>query len=58
MNFTYKNHLTYSTGGRLFGNRETPYDKFKVNIGKIDHDYYKTSNCLEEQYRTAELIHK
>jgi hypothetical protein len=58
MNFTHKNHLTYSIGDRLFGNRETPYEKFKVNIGKIDLDYYKTSNWLEEQYRTADLIHK
>jgi hypothetical protein len=58
MNFTLNNHLTYTTGNRLFGNRETPYEKFKVNVGKIDLAYYKTSNWLEEQYRTADLIHK
>ena len=58
MNFTFNNHLTYSIGDRLFGNRDTPHEKFKVNVGKIDLDYYKTSNWLEEQYRTAELISK
>jgi len=58
MNFTHNNHLTYTIGDRLFGNRETPYEKFKVNVGKIDLDYYKTSNWLEEQYRTADIIYK
>jgi hypothetical protein len=58
MNFTLNNHLTYTTGNRLFGNRETPSEKFKVNVGRIDLDYYKTSNWLEEQYRTADLISK
>lgn len=58
MNFTYNNHLTYSIGDRLFGHRETPYEKFKVNVGKIDIDYYKTSNWLQEQYKTADSIYK
>ena len=58
MNFTFNNHLTYTIGDQLFGNRETPYEKFKVNVGKINLDYYKTSNWLEEQYRTASLISK
>jgi len=58
MNFTHNNHLTYTIGNRLFGYRETPYEKYKVNVGKIDHDYYKTSNWLKEQYRTADIIYK
>jgi len=58
MNFTQNNHLTYTTGDRLFGYRETPYEKFKVNVGKIDTAYYKTSNWLKEQYRTADDIYK
>lgn len=58
MNFTLNNHLTYSIGDRLFGNRDMPHEKYKVNVGKIDLDYYKTSNWLQEQYRTAELISK
>jgi hypothetical protein len=58
MNFTQNNHLTYTIGNRLFGHRETPYEKFKVNVGKIDLDYYNTSNWLEEQYRTADAIYK
>jgi hypothetical protein len=58
MNFTQNNHLTYTIGNRLFGHRDTPYEKYKVHVGKIDVDYYKTSNWLEEQYRTADMISK
>ena len=58
MNFTQNNHLTYTIGDRLFGRRETPYEKYKVNVGQIDHAYYKTSNWLQEQYRTADVIYK
>ena len=58
MNFTHNNHLTYTIGDRLFGHRETPYEKYKVNVGQIDHVYYKTSNWLQEQYRTADIIYK
>ena len=58
MNFTHNNHLTYTIGDRLFGHRETIYENFKVNVGKIDLDYYKTSDWLNEQYRTADLIRK
>jgi hypothetical protein len=58
MNFTHNNHLTYSIDNRQFGYRQTVYDKFKVKVGSIDHDYYKTSNWLQEQYRTADLIYK
>jgi len=58
MNFTHNNHLTYTIGDRLFGHRETPYETYKVNVGQIDHAYYKTSNWLQEQYRTADIIYK
>lgn len=58
MNFTYNNHLTYTIGNRLFGQREEVYEKYKVNVGKIDQDYYKTSNWLNEQYRTADLVYQ
>jgi hypothetical protein len=56
MNFTHDNHLTYTIGDRLFGHREDVYEKFKVDVGKIDLDYYKNSNWVKEQYRTAKLI--
>lgn len=58
MNFTHNNHLKYTIGDRLYGYRETPYEKFIVNVGTIDHDYYKTSNWVNEQYRTADIISK
>jgi hypothetical protein len=58
MNYTYNNHLLYTIGDRKFGFRETPYEKYKVSVGAIDQDYYKTSNWLQEQYRTADAIYK
>jgi hypothetical protein len=58
MNFTLNNHLTYTIGDKLFGYRETPYEKFKASVGRIDIGHYKRSNWLEEQYRTADIIYK
>ena len=58
MNFTHNNHLTYTTGDRLYGYREEPTEKFKVDIGAVDKDHYAKSSWLEEQYRTADLIYK
>lgn len=56
MNFTHNNHLTYTIGDRQFGYREEVYEKYNISVGKIDKEYYKTSNWVNEQYRTAELI--
>jgi hypothetical protein len=58
VNFTKDNHLKYTIGGRLYGTRNTIVDKFDVSVGQIDKDYYKTSNWLNEQYRTADTIYK
>jgi tRNA(Ile)-lysidine synthase TilS/MesJ len=56
MNFTYRNHLQYSIGGREYGYRETPIEKFEVRLGTIDTDQYRTSSFEKELYRTAQLI--
>jgi hypothetical protein len=56
MNFTLNNHLKYTIGGRPFGYRETPYENFIVSVGAVDKEYYKTSNWLKEQYRTADIV--
>jgi len=58
MNFTYNNHLKYTINDKLYGYREEPYDQFKVTVGEIDTEYYATSNWLQEQYRTADLVSK
>jgi len=63
MNFTYNNHLKYKigsdvTGYRDFGYREQVTDKFKVSVGAIDKDHYATSNWVQEQYRTADIIRR
>ena len=57
MNFTFNNHLTYTIGGREYGTRQTPYEKFIANVGKIDLNYYAGSNWLQEQHRTADLVY-
>lgn len=58
MNFTHNNHLTYTTGDRLYGYREDPTEKFKVNVGTVDLDHYAKSSWFDEQRRTADLIYK
>ena len=57
-NFTLNNHLKYTIGDRLYGYRETPIEKYKVTCGQIDKAYYKTSDWLNEQYRTADTIYQ
>ena len=56
-NFTLNNHLKYNIDDRLYGIRLTPFEKFSVSCGSIDHHYYKKSSWLNEQYRTANLIY-
>lgn len=58
MNFTFNNHLKYTINGNLYGIRESVTDKFIVTVGKIDKPYYKKSNWLLEQKRTADTIYK
>lgn len=57
-NYTYRNHLKYTIGGRDFGYRETGFEKFSVTLGKIDSDIYKRSNYREELRRTANNVYK
>lgn len=57
-NFTLDNHLKYTIGDRLYGYRETPIEKYKVTCGQIDKAYYKTSDWVNEQYRTADAIYQ
>lgn len=58
MNFTLNNHLKYYINNNLYGFRESGIDKYRVEVGKIDYDYYKTSNWVQEQYRTADDVYK
>jgi hypothetical protein len=58
MNFTHQNHLKYSIGGREYGYRETPTEKFVVSLGSVDLDQYRTSSFSNEMYRAAELVHE
>ena len=58
INFTHNNHLQYYIGGRLFGFRENPYEKYEVRVGRIDMDHFKKSSWLLEQYRIADLVYQ
>lgn len=58
MNFTYNNHLKYYIGDKLYGYRNDPCEKYSVEVGKIDHDHFKKSSWVNEQYRTADIIRK
>ncbi len=58
MNFTYKNHLSYSIDDINFGYRNSSINKYKVTVGQIDNDHYKKSSYQQELLRTANLIYK
>lgn len=58
MNYTFNNHLYYTIGGRKFGYRQAPYEKYEVFMGNIDYDHYKKSSWRDEQLRTADCILK
>jgi hypothetical protein len=58
MEFTLGNHLKYWIEDRLYGHRELPTDRYRVAVGAVDLDQLRTSNWLEEQYRTADAVRK
>lgn len=56
MEFTYNNHLRYTIKDRLFGFRNTPYEKYIVSVGSIDKQYYQHNTWQTEQYRIGSLV--
>jgi hypothetical protein len=58
MNYTLNNHLYYTIGGRKFGFRETPHEKFEVFMGDVDLDHYRKSSWRDELSRTADCVLK
>jgi hypothetical protein len=57
-NFTLNNHLEYSIGGRLYGYRESPIEKFEVKLGAVDPHQYRKSSYEEELRRTADTVYR
>lgn len=55
---THNNHLKFSVGGRLYGWRENPIEKFEVKLGAIDWDVYNKGTFTKETSRVARLIKK
>lgn len=55
-NFTYQNHLKYSIGGRDYGYRNNPRDKFCVEIGTVDVSYYNRNDYKTELSRISRMI--
>ena len=58
MNFTHDNHLAYTIGDRKWGHRQNSYEPFKLSVGNIDHDQYRTSSYQDELRRTADLVYQ
>lgn len=58
MNFTHNNHLSYTLGDRKWGHRQNSYEPFKLSVGNIDHDQYRTSSYQDELRRTADLVYQ
>ena len=58
MNFTHNNHLSYTIGDRKWGHRQNSYEPFKLSVGNIDHDQYRTSSYQDELRRTADLVYQ
>jgi hypothetical protein len=56
MNYTFNNHLYYTIGGRKFGYRQTPHEKYEVIMGNIDYNHYKKSSWRDELRRTADCV--
>jgi hypothetical protein len=58
MDFTYKNHLSYSIGDKAYGYRTNSVEKYSVTVGSVDLDRYANSSYVDELHRTAELVRK
>lgn len=56
MQFTYRNHLKYRVGDRLFGHRLHSDEPYRVTVGRADPDRLARSSWLDEQIRTANLV--
>lgn len=58
MNFTHNNHLKYYINNQLYGYRTNGIENYKVTVGQVDHDYYRTSDYQSELRRVADLVYK
>lgn len=56
INFTLNNHLQFRVGGRLFGQRLSPKDRYEVSMGAVDLAHYKASSFRDELMRTADCV--
>lgn len=56
MNFTLNNHLKYYINNEMYGIRKNAFDKYRVEVGKIDHSYYAKGNLYTEIIKIADLI--
>jgi hypothetical protein len=56
MEFTFNNHLKYFINNELYGIRKNPFDKYRVEVGKVDEDHYAKSSLYLELTRIADLV--
>ncbi len=55
MQISYNNHVKYYVDDVLYGSSTDPDRKFRVEVGKVDHDRYNNSNFEQEACRVATL---
>lgn len=57
-NFTFNNHLKYSIGDHgLYNYRTNSYESYKISVGAVDPDLYRTGSYEGELRRTADCVY-
>jgi hypothetical protein len=54
-NYTFNNHLKYFIDDEPFATRTSQYQRYSIDVGKIDLDYYKKNNYETELLRIADI---
>ena len=57
MSYTYNNHLKFYVNDILYGTRTNNLETYKVKVGSVDWDHYRTSDLNSEFTRIADLIY-
>lgn len=56
MQLTYNNHLKFYINQELYGQRNNSFDRYSVDVGKIDIEHFKRNNFRTELLRVAWLV--
>lgn len=56
IHFTHNNHLKYFINDKLYAERNSIFDRYKVEVGKVDKQHFNTTTFNKELIRIAELV--